>query len=332
MNVYNSDDFSVAFQIGPIYISWYGLLFTIGFLVFVLFSYIEWKKRDYDNFDFFILIIGGSLVALFGARIWYLMFNPADYQGFVSIFLLSSGRSILGSIFFGIIWIYYYTYFHASYIESRYALSIFLPNILIAQAIGRWGNFFQQDVYGNIVDNLNYLPSFIQEGMKIDGFYRQPLFLYESFLDFLGFVIILSFFKTSKNIKPGVHGGMYLLWYGVTRSVMELFRDDQFIMKINDVPTSFILSIIFAFWGIYLIIYYQYYFVKKEIWMNFQYKRKKEQLFSNFEQLILLFSFRTSFNKFVKNWKKNKKAYNLFVKNINLNKVTRFKKKIKVRY
>ncbi|BDV02657.1 MAG: hypothetical protein HPAVJP_5460 [Candidatus Hepatoplasma vulgare] len=249
------------------------------------------------------------------------------------MFSISSGRSILGSIFFVYLWIFYYTKFHASYIETRFALSIFLPNILLGQAIGRWGNFFQQDVYGNVAANdLAMLPEFIREHMYIDDAYRQPLFLYESILDFLGWIIIISILKNSKKIKPGVHAGFYLFWYGMIRASLELFRDNTFIMHIGNVPTSFVLALIFMFIGLFIMYYYQFLFVKKEVWIKFNYKQKKKQIFSNLTNFWNLIIFKLSFNNFLLNIKKNKKKYNIYVGNLNFLKVEKFKKTIITEY
>lgn len=305
------DDFSVAFYIGPIAVPWYGLLIGIGFLVMTIFCYIEWRKREYSNFDFFILFSVGALVAVFGARWWYLIFNPSDIEGVYSFFTISSGRSILGAVFFSVLWLYYYTKRHASYIQFRVALSIIVPNILIAQSIGRWGNFFQQDVYGQIVDyeDIAFLPDFIVEHMYIDGYYRQPLFLYESILDLLGWALIIGLLKTNKRVEPGVAAGAYLVWYCTTRACMELFRDEQFIMHIGNIPTSFVLSILGIFLGIFLIIYYQFYFYKFRIFHQFYLSLWKVYWYKNFKSSLKLISRKTSYFHFKNSVISNREFY-----------------------
>ena len=72
-------------------------------------------------------------------------------------------------------------------IEPIDFLDIAAPSVMIAQSIGRWGNFFNQEAYGAAVKSLNYLPSFIRDQMYIDGSYRQPTFLYESSWNLLDF-------------------------------------------------------------------------------------------------------------------------------------------------
>ena len=74
---------------------------------------------------------------------------------------------------------------------------------MIAQAIGRWGNFVNQEAYGKAVKSLNYLPDFIKNQMYIDGSYRVPTFLYESMWNLLGFIIIMSLRHRPHFFKQG---------------------------------------------------------------------------------------------------------------------------------
>ena len=97
---------------------------------------------------------------------------------------------------------------------------IIVPGLIIGQAIGRWGNFFNQEAFGRIVklstlENM-YLPKFIIEGMHINGFYREPTFLYESVMSLIGF-IVLMIVRKNKKIKTGQLTSIYLVWYGIDR-------------------------------------------------------------------------------------------------------------------
>ena len=96
-------------------------------------------------------------------------------------------------------------------------LDIAAPSVMIAQSLGRWGNFFNQEAYGATVDNLNYLPAFIRDQMYIDGSYRQPTFLYESLWNLLGFTLILIFRRKWKSLRRGHITAFYLIWYGFGR-------------------------------------------------------------------------------------------------------------------
>ena len=74
---------------------------------------------------------------------------------------------------------------------------------MIAQSIGRWGNFVNQEAYGRAVSHLNYVPEFIRQQMYIDGSYRVPTFLYESLWNLVGFIIILGLRRFNKKLRQG---------------------------------------------------------------------------------------------------------------------------------
>ena len=111
-------------------------------------------------------------------------------------------------------------------------LDVVLPTILLAQAIGRWGNFFNQEVYGATTSTWTFLPVFIQKQMTIDGEFRVPLFLIESLVNIGGyFMIRYAIGKGLKNlILPGDQGFTYFLWYGIVRAIMEPLRDPKYNM------------------------------------------------------------------------------------------------------
>ena len=89
-----------------------------------------------------------------------------------------------------------------------------MPTVLIAQAIGRWGNFMNQEAYGQIMSSERMsalpLPEFIKDGMFIDGAYRQPTFLYESLLNIIGFFIIV--FLVNKFLKKTEVNLLFILF------------------------------------------------------------------------------------------------------------------------
>ncbi len=95
---------------------------------------------------------------------------------------------------------------------------------MLAQAIGRWGNFFNQEAYGKAVDSLNYLPGFIRDQMYIDGAYRQPTFLFESLWNLLGFVVICILRRRPKLLNREKSQLLYLIWYGCGRLLIEGLR------------------------------------------------------------------------------------------------------------
>lgn len=100
-------------------------------------------------------------------------------------------------------------------------LDIAVPGVLVAQAMGRWGNFFNQEAFGKAVNSLDYLPSFIKKQMYIDNSYRTPTFLYESSWNLIGFILVMSLRHRLKGLKSGDIVAFYLVWYGIGRFVIE---------------------------------------------------------------------------------------------------------------
>ena len=97
---------------------------------------------------------------------------------------------------------------------------IIVPGLILAQSIGRWGNFFNGEAHGEEVSleflQKIHLPSFIIEGMHIDGTYYHPTFLYESIWCLLGFIILIIIRKLTKR-KDGIMTCSYFIWYGIGR-------------------------------------------------------------------------------------------------------------------
>ncbi|NQX83683.1 MAG: prolipoprotein diacylglyceryl transferase [Mycoplasmataceae bacterium] len=262
----------VAFYIGVIPIPWYGILVVAGMLLASLFSYYEWRKRGNDRTVFWWLFWVVVLSGYFGSRWFYLIFNPSDINGWYSFISISTGRSIIGGIVFSVsITSLIISLFNIP-IDKRELYSVVLPNMLLAQAIGRWGNFANQELYGNAVSSLDWAPNFIKEGMLIDvngvESYYQPLFLYESIADIIGWLLITFIAKNSKKLKVGTHGSLYFIWYGATRASIELFRDSTYIMKINGFPTSFFWALIFLAYGIVSFVIYQWQYDKFSFYLN----------------------------------------------------------------
>lgn len=221
----------------------------------------EWNKKGMRSWDYIYIVLLSTLFGLYGAKIWYIIFDadnafgPDHINSFKSflfaLFVPSSGRTIIGTIVFAILAIYLYPKLFSPDINWLKAGDILMPAILLSQSVGRWGNFANHSVYGleTTKEALNWLPVFIQEHLYIEGEYREPLFLYESFADIGIFVIIFITFKTNNMWGKGSALSAYIMLYGVTRAGLELFRDEAFIMRLFGLPSSFIIAIILAIVG-----------------------------------------------------------------------------------
>ena len=167
-------------------------------------------------------------LAIIGARLYYVVFDWSYYasQPPSEVFAIwHGGLAIYGGLITGAIVLFVFSYYRA--INPLDFLDIAAPGVMIAQAIGRWGNFVNQEAYGKIVSHLNYLPNFIQQQMYIDGAYRVPTFLYESVWNLLGFILIMSVRRQPHFLKRGDITFFYLIWYGCGRFVIEGMRTDS---------------------------------------------------------------------------------------------------------
>jgi phosphatidylglycerol:prolipoprotein diacylglycerol transferase len=163
------------------------------------------------------------------------------------------GLAIYGGLIFGAI-----TLCISLKIKKINVLDFFdriVPCVAIAQAIGRWGNFFNGEAFGTAVPydtliNLKVIPQFIIDNMYINGEYHLPMFFFESIICFLGFIIML-FIRRRKYIKVGQITGFYLIWYGVLRFIIEIFRTDS-LMLLN-IKVAQVVSVIMVIVGLSII-------------------------------------------------------------------------------
>ena len=134
-------------------------------------------------------------------------------------------------------------------------LDIAVVGLIIGQAIGRWGNFFNGEAHGSAT-TLEFLtslhiPKFIIDGMNIYGTYYQPTFLYESLWCLIGFVVLLVF-RRRKYVKIGQPTALYLIWYGIGRFLIESLRTDS--LMIGNVKMAQLVSILFVAIGVIIFI------------------------------------------------------------------------------
>ena len=244
----------VAIQLGPISIRWYAIFIVSGLLLAVYLAMKEAPRRKIIPDDILDFILIAFPLAIIGARVYYVIFDWSYYasQPFSEVFAIwNGGLAIYGGLITGAIVLFVFSYYRA--INPLDFLDVAAPGVMIAQAIGRWGNFINQEAYGKIVDNLNYLPSFIKNQMYIDGSYRVPTFLYESLWNLLGFIIIMALRHRPRFLKQGEIAFFYLIWYGCGRFVIEGMRTDS--LMLFGIRVSQWLSAILIAIGIVLIIW-----------------------------------------------------------------------------
>ncbi len=246
---------NVLLELGPITIKWYSTCILLGILIAGFLILKESKKKFGKEEDITNILFYGILSGIIGARLYYCIFNWDYYQkDLLEIFKVwNGGLAIHGGILFGLLFIIFYC--KKKEINLLLLLDIISPGVIIAQAIGRWGNFFNQEAYGRIVSyqflkNL-HLPKFIIDRMYIDGYYREPTFLYESIFSLIGFILLLILRK-QKRIKTGYIVSTYFIWYGIERLIIESFRSDS--LMLGPLKVAQLVSILFIIIGIIIII------------------------------------------------------------------------------
>lgn len=244
----------VAIDLNFIQIYWYSIFIFLGIFLASIVIIREAKKQKLNE-DFIINLIFYTVIfGLLGARLYYVLFN-LDYYLSNPIEILEvwyGGLAIHGGILFGLITIILYC--RKYQVPPLKLLDIAVLGLILGQAIGRWGNFFNAEAYGGIttLEHLQSLkiPEYIINGMYIDGAYRVPTFLYESVWCLTGFVA-LSMIRKYRYLKTGELSGMYLIWYSLGRFIIEGMRADS--LMLGPIKMAQLVSIILIIVGIFLI-------------------------------------------------------------------------------
>lgn len=244
----------ILVDLGFIKIYWYSIMIFLGLLVGGTIVMKEAKKNKLPEDFMTNLILFLIIFAVIGARLYYVAFNWSYYSNNLIdiVKIWEGGLAIHGGIIFGVIFLIIYSKKYK--VDTFRLMDIIVPGLIIGQAIGRWGNFFNGEAHGGVVtleflQNL-HLPQFIIDGMYINGLYYHPTFLYESLWCLLGFIILLII-RRRRYQKVGQTTAIYLMWYGIGRYFIEGLRTDS--LMFNDLRVAQIVSI--AFFAIGLILF-----------------------------------------------------------------------------
>ena len=245
----------IAFDLGFIQIYWYSIFIFLGVFFASLVIILQCKKKKVNQ-DFIVnLIFYGVIFGILGARLYYCLFNFNYYKTNLLEILevWNGGLAIHGGILFGVITIFLYCRKYKA--DTLKILDIIVLGLILGQAIGRWGNFFNGEAYGGIttLEHLTKLgiPKFVIEGMYIDGAYHVPTFLYESIWCFTGFIALFLISKY-RYLKSGQLTGCYLIWYSLGRLVIEGMRTDS--LMLGNIRMAQLVSIILIIVGIVIIL------------------------------------------------------------------------------
>ena len=248
----------VAFHLGPLTVYWYGIILVTGMLVGGYVAAFEAKRRGEKEDHVWNMLMVVVLLGIVGARLYHVFSSPAGgnvgwayyrVHPAAIFYIWDGGLGIYGAIVGGLIGISLYTYRNKLSL-LRY-LDIGAPALLIGQAIGRWGNWANQELYGP--------PTTLPWGIPIDQYHRipplddltrypltmrfQPDFLYESLWSLVGVILLLAVGrKLAGKLKEGDLFLAYLVWYPLGRLWVEALRPDAW--RVGNIPTAQIISVV----------------------------------------------------------------------------------------
>lgn len=232
---------NVALSIGDFAIFWYGIIITLGIITAFLYVVFRGKYESVTFDDILDIGLWTVVCGVAGARLYYVLtkpevFMPEPFNLFKLlgnvVNLRTGGLAIYGGIIAGALAIVVVT--RIKKINTLKLLDMAAPAVMIAQSMGRWGNFFNGEAFGGIISEghpLYFMRMGLISGNTISDFgttsmvYVHPTFLYESLWNLVGFILINIFYKKKKF--NGQIACMYLSWYGIGRFFIEALRTDS---------------------------------------------------------------------------------------------------------
>lgn len=239
------------FGIQGLNIAWYGIIIASGLLLGIWLGNVRARKRGWSSdllLDFILLAVP---LAIIGARAYYVAFewdyfaaNPARI-----IAINQGGLAIYGAVIGG---------FLAAFIFSRATkfpflklIDLVIPSLILGQAMGRWGNFINQEAFGALVTNpnLQFFPLAVY--IQALGEWHQATFFYESFCNSI--LLVITLLLGRKGVKDGTLLATYFIGYGTVRAVIEGLRTDSLYL-FGTIRISQLLSALLVLVGIALLV------------------------------------------------------------------------------
>jgi len=220
---------------GPFFLAFYSLAIMLGIVLAVVVATRLWKSRGGSSDDVFSAMLWAVLIGIIGARLYYVISSPDAFFGeggdILGIFRIwEGGLAIIGAVAAGsaAVWIFC----RRNGIKFGAFADAIVPGVILAQAVGRWGNWFNQELYGTTT-NLPWglqIDTDQQHQALPDGASEMttfhPTFLYESLWNLLGFVALILLYRRFR-FKQGMLAWTYVAYYGLGRFWVESLRVDQ---------------------------------------------------------------------------------------------------------
>jgi phosphatidylglycerol---prolipoprotein diacylglyceryl transferase len=236
----------IAFEVGPLAVHWYGIIIASAVLLAAGLGTLEAKRRGEDIDAGWSMLLWVLLTGVIGARVYHVIHQWDFYAANPALIpqLWNGGLSITGAVIGGVIGIVGYTRWYR--MPTARWFDIFATPLLLGQAVGRLGNFVNQELYGPPTDLPWGIPISAPHRVgewtnlaeyPVDTTFFHPLFAYEALLSLLGLAVILY---VSRRFASRLYDGdvflIWLVWYGVVRAILENFRTDNWV--IAGVPTA----------------------------------------------------------------------------------------------
>ncbi len=237
MNTISFPNLGIEFSVNPVAftvfgrgIYWYALIILAGFAIALAIAVTSAKKRGINPDNMVDIGIIGLIAGILGARAYYVIFAWDEFKEYpINIFRIwSGGLAIYGGLIAAVIATAIYC--RVKRVNFRAVADLCAPSLLVAQAVGRFGNLINCEVYGRATESLF--------AMSVNGSVTtvHPLFLYESAWNLLGFIIIMLT-RDKKKADGQVFCG-YIAWYAFGRFFLEGMRDTQYILYVGNTSVA----------------------------------------------------------------------------------------------
>jgi phosphatidylglycerol:prolipoprotein diacylglycerol transferase len=247
----------VAFRLGSFGIAWYGIILSLAVIMAIAVTFIEVKRRGEATDRVLTLALIVIPLGIIGARLYHVIDLWSYYSQNPALIFGGSGLGIFGAVIGGALGIIIYT--RVQKLSTLRWLDITAPGVILAQAIGRWGNFFNQELYG--------YPTDLPWGIYIDPAHRlpefqdfthfQPLFLYESLWNLLGFSLLMILGRKLKHrLLDGDILFLYIIYYGIGRIFLEGLKIE--VWNLAGIPTARWISGIGIIAAVAIMVYRRY--------------------------------------------------------------------------
>ncbi|MGN1201387.1 MAG: prolipoprotein diacylglyceryl transferase [Candidatus Caccovivens sp.] len=241
-----------GFDLFGLHINFYGIISASSYLLGVIVTCLLAKKRGFKVDDIVTLACYVIPLAVIGARLYYVLFRLEYYTNFWDIFKIwEGGLAFYGGLIGGALGVILFCIIHK---KNFFALiDIIAPALIISQALGRWGNFFNQEAYGYEVTDpsLQWFPFAVY--IDATAQWHLATFFYESLWNFLSFFVLLTLLNKVNFKQNGMVASYYLILYGIGRMFIEGLRTDS--LYLGPIRVSQALSGIFVVAGLAIIIY-----------------------------------------------------------------------------